>query len=166
MAYNLYNSRKTKLPDFLFVITDGLFSLSETQRIIKNVNFCMSKGINVFGIGVGVSPFGIEQLFPSIIYSIDPNKLIQGIATCFSGISNNNSNMKTIQSEFKITFDDSDITNSQQKPIYHELKNKLMNIPVQLSGYDYYQSEIPPDAKEEELNGDGKFSVHKYGRLW
>ena len=30
-----------------------------------------------------------------------------------------------------------------------------MTIPVQLSGYDYYQSEIPPDEKEEEL--DGKF---------
>ena len=28
-----------------------------------------------------------------------------------------------------------------------------MTIPIQLSGYDYYQSEIPPDAKEEELNG-------------
>ena len=39
-----------------------------------------------------------------------------------------------------------------------------MSIPFQLSGYDYYQSEIPPDAKEEEL--DGKFSVHNYGRLW
>jgi hypothetical protein len=38
-----------------------------------------------------------------------------------------------------------------------------MNIPVELSGYDYYQTEIPPDAKEEELTGDGKFSVHHYG---
>jgi len=38
-----------------------------------------------------------------------------------------------------------------------------MNIPVELSGYDYYQMEIPPDAKEEELIGDGKFSVHNYG---
>ncbi len=163
IAYNLHNSRKSEHPDFLFVITDGLFSLSHTQRIVKNVNFCMNKGINVFGIGVGVSPFGIEKLFPSVIYSIDPNKLLQGIATCFSGISNNNSNMKTIVSDFKIKFDDSDITNSQQKPIYHELKNKLMSIPVELSGYDYYQAEIPPDAKEEELTGDGKFSVHNYG---
>jgi hypothetical protein len=73
--------------------------------------------------------------------------------------------MKTIQSEFKITFDDSDITNSQQKPIYHEFKNKLMTFPIQLSGYDYYQSEIPRDAKEE-LIVNGKFSVHNYGRLW
>ena len=35
VAYNLHNSRKTKHPDFLFVVTDGIFSSSETQRIIK-----------------------------------------------------------------------------------------------------------------------------------
>jgi len=37
-----------------------------------------------------------------------------------------------------------------------------MNIPVELSGYDYYQTEIPPNAKEEELTGDGRYSVHNY----
>ena len=71
-AYNLHNSRKIEHPDFLFLITDGFFSTSETQRIVKNVNFCMMKGLNVFGIGLGISPFGIEKLYPSIIYSINP----------------------------------------------------------------------------------------------
>ena len=47
----------------------------------------MRKGLNIFGIGVGISPFGIEKLFPSIIYSLNPDKLIQGIASCFSGAS-------------------------------------------------------------------------------
>jgi hypothetical protein len=54
----------------------------------------MMKGLSVFGIGVGISPFGIEKLFPSIIYSINPDKLIQGIASCFSGATINNSFMK------------------------------------------------------------------------
>jgi len=31
---------------------------------------------------------------------------------------------------------------------------------VELSGYDYYQTETPPNAKEEELTGDGRYSVH------
>ena len=161
-AYNLHNSRKTEHPDFLFIITDGLFSLSETQRIVKNVVFCMTKGLNVFGIGVGISPFGIEKLFPSIIYSLNPDKLIQGIASCFSGGANN-STMKMNVSGLKLKFEDSNIEDSQKNPIYKSLKNELMNIPVELSGYDYYQMEIPPDAKEEELTGDGKFSVHNYG---
>ena len=160
-AYNLHNFRKLEHPDFLFIITDGLFSSSEIKRIVKNVNFCVNKGINVFGIGVGVSPFGIEKLFPNIIYSHNPDKLIQGIATCFSGISNNNLNMKTIKSEFKINFDNNNITDSQQNPLYKELKNELMNIPVELSGFDYYQTEIPQNAKEEEDNG--QYSIQNYG---
>ena len=146
VVYNLHNAWKFLLPDFLFVITDGLFSKSEIKRIVENVNFCFVKGINIFGIGVGVSPFGIEQLFPSIIYSLNPNKLIQGIASCFSGNSINNSNMKTQVSKFQIEFNNTDITNSQENPIYKDLKNKLMNIPIELSSYDYYQLEIPQDV--------------------
>ena len=162
-AYNLHNSRKSEHPDFLFVVTDGLFSSSEIPRIIKNVNFCMMKGLNVFGIGVGISPNGIEKLFPSIIYSLNPDKLIQGIASCFSGSSLSNANMSMKSFELKFLYDDTNIIDSQKNPKYKELKNELMNIPVELSGYDYYLTEIPPDAKEEELTGDGKFSVHHYG---
>ena len=61
VVYNLHNARKFLLPDFLFVITGVLFSKSEINRIVENVNFYLVKGINIFGIDVGVSPFGIEQ---------------------------------------------------------------------------------------------------------
>ena len=159
-AYDLHNLRKNEHPDFLFVVTDGLFSLSETQRIIKNVLFCMMRGLNLFGIGVGISPFGIENLFPSIIYSLNPDKLIQGIASCFSGSSFNNT-MKTMFSESKIKFNDSIIEDCKKNPVYKKLKDKLMDIPVELSGYDFYEMEIPPDAKEEELID--KFNIHNFG---
>ena len=162
-AYNLHNLRKSEHPDFLFVVTDGLFSLSEIKRIINNVIFCMIKGLNVFGIGVGISPFGIEKLFPNIIYSSNPDKLIQGIASCFSGSSSNNQTMKINVSGLKNKINDLNIEDSQKKPLFKKLKNELMNIPVELSGYDYYQTEIPPNAKEEELTGDGQFSVQNYG---
>ena len=106
-AYNLSYLINSDYIDFLFVITDGLFSLSETQRIVQNVNFCMMKGLNVFGIGVGISPFGIEKLFPNIIYSMNPDKLIQGIASCFLDVTSKNSSMKNIISslETKLTKD-------------------------------------------------------------
>ena len=162
-AYNLHNSRKTEHPDYLFIVTDGLFSLSEAQRIIKNVVFCMAKGLNVFGIGVGISPFGIEKLFPNIIYSLNPDKLIQGIASCFSGLAINSTTMKMNLSGLKIKFTDSNIVDSQKNPLYKKLKNELMNIPVELSGYNYYMMEIPPDAQEKELTVDGRFSIHNYG---
>ena len=91
----------------------------------------MKKGLNVFGIGVGISPFGIEKLFPSIIYSLNPNKLIQGLASYISGTSSNNKLMKINVFELKITFNDSNIDDSKKNPLYKKLKNELMNIPVE-----------------------------------
>ena len=70
-----------------FVDKDGLFSLSQTKRIEKNDNFCMGKGLLTFGIGVGVSTYWIEKLFPNIIYSKNPTKLVNGLASCFSEIN-------------------------------------------------------------------------------
>ena len=66
--YNLHNLSKEELREFLYVVTDELFSLSKTKRIEKNVIFYMIKGLNVFGIGIGISLFGIEKLFPEITY--------------------------------------------------------------------------------------------------
>ena len=46
----------------------------------------MNKGINIVGIGVGIYICGINNLFPNVIYSKNPYNLIQGIASCFSGV--------------------------------------------------------------------------------
>ena len=127
IAYNLHNSRKSVHIDFLFVITDGLFSLSGKERIIKNVIFCMSKGINIFGIGI--CPFGISQLFPSIIYSINPEKLIEGISSIFSGVSSGyNNNMVQMLSEFKYNFDQDLIKDASKNLKYKKLKNLLKKL--------------------------------------
>lgn len=47
----------------------------------------MGKGLLTFGIGVGVSPYWIEKLFPNIIYSKNPTKLVNGLASYFSEIN-------------------------------------------------------------------------------
>ena len=81
--------------------------------------------------------FRIEKLFPSIIYPLNPDKLIQGIASCFS-VGTNNATMGINVSGLKMKFD-TNIENFQKNSIYKALKNELMNIHVELSGYDYYQ---------------------------
>ena len=48
----------------IFVCTDGLYSKSERNSIIKYVNFCMAKGVSVYGIGTGIFAYGIEEIFP------------------------------------------------------------------------------------------------------
>ena len=99
-AYNLHNSRKTDNPDYLFIITNGLFSLN--------------KGINIVGIGVGIYPCGINNLFPNVLYSKNPYHLIQGIASWFSGVISGK--MERIKSEFNFRFTNQDIKDAQENP--------------------------------------------------
>ena len=156
-AYNLHNSRKSEHPDFLFVITDGLFSLSDRERIIKNVIFCISKGLNVFGIGVGISPFGIKELFPNIIYSFNPEKLIEGISSVFSGVSSGNKKMDPMLSEFKFKIDKNLIKDSHINPKYKNLKDLLSKIVIYKSAFDWIPDEIPPNAKDKDVHNSGMY---------
>ena len=129
IALNLHNLRKSKSPEFLYIITDGLFSLSERKRIIKNINKCKNEGINAIGIGVGISPFGIEKLFPNVIYSINPYKLIQGITSWqFWDPKSKIFDFSYIPLP-RIHFNDNDVMDAQKNTIYKELKNELINIP-------------------------------------
>ena len=90
----------------------------------------MKKGLNVFGIEVGISPFRIEKIFQNIIYSLNPDKLIYGIASIISGNSSNISQMKINIKGIKIDYNDSMIDDSQKNPLYKKLKDEIMNIPV------------------------------------
>ena len=62
-AYNVTNARKQEHTDYLFILTDGLFKKSERQKILEEVNYCVSKNLLVIGIGVGYYPYGIENYF-------------------------------------------------------------------------------------------------------
>ena len=70
-AYDLNRVRRTEDTNRILVCTDGLYSKSEKNSIIKYVNFWMAKGVSVYGIGIGIFPDCIQVIFP-IIYSLNP----------------------------------------------------------------------------------------------
>lgn len=116
----------------------------------------MNKGINIIGIGVGIYPCGIKNLFPNIIYTKMPNKLIQGIASCFSGVITRK--MERIKSEFSFNFTNQDIKDAQENPKNQELKNLLSGIIIDLSGFRFVMGE-----QSTEILDDGKYSIHNFG---
>ena len=59
-AYNLNRARRTDYTSYIFVLTDGIYSSSQRERIIGVVNSFYSKNINLFGIGVGIYPIGMK----------------------------------------------------------------------------------------------------------
>ena len=80
-----------------FVCIDGLYSKSEREAIIKYANFCMVKGVTVYEIGTGICAYGFEEIVPNIIYSLNPENLLNAISKFFSDSSvNKNNKMPTL----------------------------------------------------------------------
>ena len=87
VAYDLNNVRRNETTNYIFVITDGLFSIPEQKVILEKVKLCENKGINVFAIGVGISPNGLENIFTNVIFSQNPYNLIDAISGFFGQIN-------------------------------------------------------------------------------
>ena len=68
-------------------------------------------------------------MFPNIVYSINPDRLIQGISLCLSKITSNN-RIKVLVSEEKIEYNDSNIIGLRENPKYYELKKELLTILI------------------------------------
>lgn len=97
VSYNLHNLNKSEYSYFLFTVTDGLFSLSEAQRIIKIVEFWMAKWIYIFGISIWISPFGIEKTISYYnIFSKPRQNITRNISKCLSPTPINNSKRRNI----------------------------------------------------------------------
>ena len=79
-AYDLKRLRQEDIPSYLFVLTDGLFQKTEINDIINIVNCCTQVSMNTFGIGLGIYPKLISNLFPQVIYC-KPNDIIKGISS-------------------------------------------------------------------------------------
>ena len=87
VAYDLNNIRRNESTNYIFVITDGLFSIPDQKVLYEKVKICENKGINVFGIGVGISPNGLENIFTNVIFSQNPYNLINAISGFFGLIN-------------------------------------------------------------------------------
>ena len=156
-AFNLNRARRSDYTSYIFVLTDGLYSASERDRIIGVVNNCFSKNINIFGIGVGIYPIGIEKLFPQVIYSRNPYKLIEGISLFFGDISKyKDIQMKAFVMKIdteKILKNFEEIPEHIKNPKFRKLKEELSEITITLESYPFFIKEI--DNKDEN-NPEGE----------
>jgi hypothetical protein len=63
----------------IFVLTDGVVShLSELEVLSRSLVDCEEAGISVVGVGLGIAPIQLPQLFPVAVYS--PRSADLGVA--------------------------------------------------------------------------------------
>ena len=144
-AFDLRRYKNYERTSYIFVLTDGLFEKDEKERIKEYSNLCIQSGINRFGIGMGIYPKGMENLFPQIIISLNPNNLLKGIASFFGEqISDTIDKMKGLNSgsNADIPILIKEILETSKNPTYQDLKEELKSIQVELDAFDnFYNKE-------------------------
>ena len=159
VAYEINCLRKIDCINYIFVITDGLFSQLEQKNIKEKIMICENKGINVFGLGVGISPRGIENLFNQIVFSQNPYNLFSSISTFFGDTSYPYNEMPYIINEQikTINLDKNKLIEIRKNPIFLILKEELKSkILTRLNSLPFYIQEKEEDVdksltKEEEV---------------
>ena len=161
-AFELQRMRSTEYTSIFFVLTNGLYQKEERERITSSVNICVQSGITVFGIGIGIYPKEIEDLFPQIVFSPNPLNVMKASASFYGDtmasildkmkpISFAQPDHKEIQSITKILID------NEKNPIFNALKEQLEYIPATLDAVsDMVNSEKSVrDQNNEFVNPEG-----------
>ena len=151
LAYELRRIRSLEKGSFLYVLTDGLYQFNEREEILKSINDCEQSGINVIGIGVGIYPKRIEQLFTNSLYCREPSTLIKAISYFFGEEISILNYMPDLLSPISDIDDIKEIINRLKdvKPDFESLKSYLENITPEIdSMQDIYNFE--QDVGNEE----------------
>ena len=143
-AYDLKRLRANNFPSFLFVLTDGLFEEDKQNQLKEMIAKLVQTNIQVIGIGLGIYPFGITNLFGQAIYDINPNNLLYSILSILEGNKNDNNLMNCIQKEEESEKDILSIITKliqNKKFFFTSLRKELKMSPLTINCYDMINEE-------------------------
>ena len=157
-AYDIRRMRSVDSTSYMFVLTDGLFQQEQRELIQNHIMTCIQSGITVFGVGIGIYPSGIIDLFPQVIFATNPNDLIKGIASCFGDDTNDSydnmikqlapepSSPESVGHTFEI------LLRNENNVIFKDLKNYLSETTHAMDAFsDMYNEEQEEKGANNEL---------------
>lgn len=123
----------------------------------------MAKGVTVYGIVFGIYAYGIEVIFPNIIYSLNPGNLLQSFSKFFSDSSVNKNNKMsdlTFPQKFSNVLDN--IKHIQENKFVKELKKELNDIMVSNDVFPFSNEDIEIDFLQGRENpSTGTTEIYK-----
>ena len=151
-AFDLKRMRSNNFPSYLFILTDGLFEEDKQKQLKEIIAKLIQTNIQVIGIGLGIYPYGINNIFSQAIYDINPNNLLNSILSILEGNMNDTNEMSYIQkeeeSEKKISSTISKLIQNK-KYNYIKLREELKNSPLTINCYDMITDEISGGYDEQ-----------------
>ena len=82
LAFKLKSMNSVK-KYYTFVLTDGMFEQKELDLLQDYVSFCEESSLEVYGIGLGYYPKGIEKIFNKCIWSLNPFMILKAMTVFF-----------------------------------------------------------------------------------
>ncbi|KAK8850292.1 hypothetical protein M9Y10_018421 [Tritrichomonas musculus] len=162
-AYDLRRMRTIDASSCMFVLTDGIFQQEQKTLIKNHIMSCIKCGFSIFGIGIGLYPSGIEDLFPLSVYSPNPNNLLNGLASCFGDDYGDfcDDSIKVLAPEkcsFSSLTDIFDKLIKNDKIIFNDLKKYLQDTQHATDAWsDMYNEEQKGKKVNDEIyNPEGK----------
>ncbi|KAK8898415.1 hypothetical protein M9Y10_000702 [Tritrichomonas musculus] len=162
-AYDIRRMRSVDSTSYMFILTDGLFQEEQREIIQNHIMTCFQSGITIFGIGIGIYPCGIVELFPQVIYATNPNDLIKAVASCFVDELNELYDKKIKQlapepcsaDDISNTFEK--LIQNEEKPIFKDLKNYLSETIHALDAFTdmYNEEQVQTNSNNEFINPEG-----------
>ena len=92
LAFKLKSMNSVK-KYYTFVLTDGMFDQKEIDLLQDYVSFCEESSLEVYGIGLGYYPKGIEKIFNKCIWSLNPFMILKAMTVFFG---NSEKHLETI----------------------------------------------------------------------
>lgn len=99
-----------------FVLTDGCFDKDKKEDLRNIISYCEELQMNIYGIGLGLYPVGIKEIFSKCLWSPD-------LKYFFSGLESIIKNENNFPSDFIWKLGDDDAAN-----ILNELTKTIENI--------------------------------------
>ena len=152
-SFDLKKIKNNNFPSFVFVLTDGLFEDEKQIQLKENINQFIDNNIQVIGIGLGIYPFGINNIFNQAIYDVNPNNLLYSILSILEGNMIDKNKMdnyiqKKDEKEKDILFTISKLIKNKNN-IYENLREELKLSPLTINCYDMINEEISGGYDEE-----------------
>ena len=77
------NSLNLSKKCYNFILTDGLFDEEDTKSLSELISFVEENHISVFGIGLGLYPEKLKNIFTKCIWSANPNNIFKALSVFF-----------------------------------------------------------------------------------
>ena len=154
LAYKLKSVNNVK-KYYTFVLTDGMFDEKESEEIQDYVSFCEESNIDVFGIGLGYYPEGIQKIFNKCIWSSNPFMILKALCIFFG---NGEKHLENIP---LISFENQNNTKVLEK--FTTIINRLNSYQEYKDLYGYLDGlKVSLDSLEEITNPDKADEIKDY----